>query len=734
VNKIIRDKSAKLSRRKFVVGSAAAGGGLALGFSLPWGFGAAMAQGTATNGTEVNIWVAIKPDDTCVIRIARSEMGQGTITGLAQLVAEELECDWKKVTTEQITPGTNLARKRAWGEMGTGGSRGIRTSQDYVRRGGAAARIMLLQAAADEWKVPVGELKVANGVITHAASQRSVSYGKIATAAAKIEPPDPKSIKLKDPKDWTIAGKPLKRLDTADKLNGSKIYAIDVKLPGMLCAAIKDCPVFGGKLKSYDEAKIAGMPGVRKVVKVKDTGIAVVADTWWRAKSALDALPIVWDEGAGAKQSDATIAEHLKEGLTATTINGTRQNGDAPKAIQGAAKKVEAVYSTPFLAHACMEPMNATVRLSSDKAEVWVASQNVEASLAALSEASGVPLAKCDVHRLDLGGGFGRRGGTQDFVHQAVAIAKEFPDVPVKLIWSREEDQAHDFYRPISQCGLSAGLDADGKLTGLHVRVSGQSINATLNQAAIVNGQDMRQLQGFYEEPGDAQLGYTVPNLLIEYVMRNTHVPVGPWRGVNTNQNGIYMECFMDEVARAAGKDPLEFRRGLMSQYPKHLAVLNAAAEKGDWGKPLPPGVHRGIAQFMGYGSYSAAVAEVSVSDQGKLKVHRMVLALNCGHAVNPDQIAAQVEGSVAYGLTATLYGECKVKDGRMVDLNFDTYEIMRLAEMPKVETVIVASHDFWGGVGEPTICVVAPAVLNAIYAATGKPVRSLPLKNVRLV
>ena len=734
MNKIIRNKSAKLSRRKFVIGSAAAGGGLALGFSLPSGFGAAMAQGGAANGgSELNVWVAIKPDDTCVIRIARSEMGQGTITGLAQLVAEELECDWKKVTTEQITPGTNLARKRAWGDMSTGGSRGIRTSQDYVRRGGAAARMMLLQAAADEWKVPVGELKVANGVITHAATQRSVSYGKVATAAAKIDPPDPKSIKLKDPKDWTIAGKPLKRLDTADKLNGSKVYAIDVKLPGMLCAAIKDCPVFGGKLKSYDEAKIAGMPGVRKVVKVKDTGIAVVADTWWRAKAALDALPIVWDEGAGATQSDATIAEHLKEGLTASATNGSRQNGDAPKAIESAAKKVEAVYSTPFLAHACMEPMNATVKLSADKAEVWVPSQNVEASLAALSEASGVPLAKCDVYRLDLGGGFGRRGGTQDFVHQAVAIAKEFPDVPVKLIWSREEDQAHDFYRPISQCKLSAGLDSDGKLVGLHVRVSGQSINATLNQAAIVGGKDTRQLQGFYEEPGDAQLGYSVPNLLIEYAMRNTHVPVGPWRGVNTNQNGVYMECFMDEVARAAGKDPLEFRRTLMSQHPKHLAVLNAAADKGDWGKPLPAGVHRGIAQFMGYGSYSAAVAEVSVSDRGKVKVHRMVLALNCGHAVNPDQVAAQVEGSVAYGLTATLYGECNVKDGRMVDLNFDTYEIMRLAEMPKVETVIVSTHDFWGGVGEPTICVVAPAVLNAIYAATGKPVRSLPLKNVRL-
>jgi len=306
--------------------------------------------------------------------------------------------------------------------------------------------------------------------------------------------------------------------------------------------------------------------------------------------------------------------------------------------------------------------------------------------------------------------------------------------VPVKLIWTREEDQAHDFYRPISQCRLSAGLDADGKLVGLHVRVSGQSINATLNPTAIASGKDMRQLQGLYEEPGDAQLGYTVPNLLIEYAMRNTHVPVGPWRGVNTNQNGVYIECFIDEVARAAGKDPLEFRRALMDKHPKHLAVLNAAAEKGDWGKPLPPGVHRGIAQFMGYGSYSAAVAEVSVSNQGKLKVHRMVLALDCGHAVNPGQIAAQVEGSVVYGLTATLYGECKVKDGRMVDLNFDSYEIMRLAEMPKVETVIVPTHDFWGGVGEPTICVVAPAVLNAIYAATGKPVRSLPLKNVRLV
>jgi isoquinoline 1-oxidoreductase beta subunit len=733
MNKPILEKHLNLSRRDFIVGSAAiAGGGLALGMNVP--FDAAHAEGTPAGANQVNLWVAIKPDDTCVIRVARSEMGQGTLTGLAQLVAEELECDWSKVTTEGVTPGQNLASKRAWGEMGTGGSRGIRTSQDYVRRGGAAARIMLLQAAADQWNVPVGELTVSDGVITHTASKRSLHYGEVAAAAGKLTPPDAKSITLKDPKNWKIAGKPMKRLDTADKLDGSKIFAIDLKLPGMLCAAVKDCPVYGGKLKSYDEAKVLGMPGVKKVVRVKDTGVAVVADTWWRAKKALDALAVVWDEGPNATQSSATIAALLKEGLDATATNGERQNGDALKAIAEAPKKIEAVYSTPFLAHAPLEMMNCTVKLSADRADAWVPTQNLEASLAALSEASGAPLASCEIHRHDLGGGFGRRGGTQDYVHQATEIAKSFPDTPIKMIWSREEDQAHDFYRPISQCKLSAGLDNDGNLVGLHVRVSGQSINAIANPSAIVNGKDMRQLQGYYDTPGDAQLGYDVPNLLIEYAMRNSHVPVGPWRGVNTNQNAVYMECFIEEAARAAAKDSLEFRRSLMKNHPKHLAVLNAAAEKGDWGKPLPPGVHRGIAQFMGYGSYSAAVAEVSVSPQGKLRVHRMVLAVNSGHAVNPGQIEAQVQGSVAFGLTATMYGEMPVANGRMTSLNFDTYEIMRLVEMPKVEVAIVPTYDFWGGIGEPTICVVAPSVLNAIYAATGKPVRSLPLKNVKLV
>ena len=724
-----------MNRRKFILRSAAAaGGGLALGFNLPFGLSGAAAQTAAAAGTEINAWVFVKPNDTCVIRIARSEMGQGTITGLAQLVVEELECDWKKVATEQFTAGQNLARKRVWGEMSTGGSRGIRISQDYVRRGGAAARMMLLQAAADQWNVPVGEVTVANGVITHAASQRSTTYGRVAGAAARLTPPDPKSIQLRDPKQWKIAGRPMKRLDTADKLNGTKIYSIDLKLPGMLHAAVKACPVFGGKLVSYDESRLSGRPGVHRVVKVNDSTVGVVANTWWRAKTALDALPIVWDEGAGATQSSATIAARLREGLTASgePLAGW-QEGDALKAIEGAAKKVEAVYSTPFLAHATMEPMNATAKVTPDRVEVWVPTQNAEASLAAATEEAGLPLDRGEVYKLDLGGGFGRRGGTQDYTRQAVAIAKQFPGVPVKLIWTREEDQAHDFYRPISQCKLSAGVDESGKLVGLHIRVSGQSINAFLNPQGIKDGKDMRQLQGLSKEAGDAQFGYTVPNLLIEYAMRNTHVPVGPWRGVNTNQNGVYLECFMDEVARAAGQDPLEFRRALMASHPKHLAVLNAAADKAGWGKPLPAGVHRGIAQFMGYGSYSAAVAELSVSDKGQVRVHRMVLALNCGHAVNPDQIAAQVEGSVAYGLTATLYGECSVENGRMVESNFHNYPIMRLAEMPKVETVIVPTYDFWGGVGEPTISVVAPSVMNAIYAATGKPVRSLPLKKLTL-
>ena len=715
-------------RRQFLVTTGLGAGGLALGFHLP-------AAAQAGQGTEVNAWVVIEPNDNCVVRVARAEMGQGTHTGLAMLVAEELGCDWSRVRVEQVTPGQNLAAKRVWRNMSTGGSRGIRESHEYVRQGGAAARMMLVQAAADEWKVPASELSVDKGVVLHTASGRKLRYGQLAAAAAKLTPPDPKTITLKNPRNWTIAGKPTQRLDTAVKVNGQTKYGIDTALPGMLYAAIKDCPVFGGKLVSFDAAKVSGRRGVKGVVRVDASTVAVVADSWWRAKNALEDLPIVWDEGASAKESSASIAARLKAGLTATNdVFADTSVGNANQALAGAAKLVEAVYSTPFVSHACMEPMNCTALVGAGKAEVWVSSQNAEASLAALAAETGLPLDKCEAYNPPLGGGFGRRGGTQDYVRQAAAVAKQFQGTPVKLIWSREEDLSHDFFRPIGQCRLQAGLNDKGELESLALRVSGQSINALLAPHNIPNGKDRRQLQGYFAEPGDAQIGYTVPNLLIEYAMRNTHVPVGPWRGVNTNQNGIYLECFIDEVAKAAGRDPLEFRRSLMTKHPKHLGVLNAVADKAGWGKPLPPGVFRGIAQFMGYGSYTAAVAEITLQGDA-VSVKRIVLATNCGHALNPDQIAAQIEGSVAYGMDSLLC-ESSVADGRIVERNFDTYPVARMRQMPKVESVIAPTFDFWGGVGEPTICVVAPSIMNAIAAARGKPVRSLPLKHegLRLV
>ncbi|MHC2436538.1 isoquinoline 1-oxidoreductase beta subunit [Bradyrhizobium sp. USDA 4451] len=575
----------KLNRRAFVIGTATAGAGLALGLDLP--FGGPTVVRAADGAPEINAWVVIRPDDTVVIRIARSEMGQGTLTGLAQLVAEELECDWSKVTTEYPTPGQSVARKRAWGDFSTGGSRGIRTSQDYVRKGGATARVMLIQAAANEWKVPAAECKVSNGVITHTPSGKTTTYGKVAEAAAKLEPPA--DVKLKDPKDWTIAGKGLKRLDTVDKTTGKMIYGIDVKLPGMLNAAIKDCPVFGGKVKSFDEAKIAGMKGVKKVVPVGDSAVAVVADTWWHAKTALDALPIVWDEGDNAKVSSETIAKWLAEGLdNAQPAYVGNQNGDAKAAIASAAKKVEAVYSYPYQNHATMEPMNATVLYTPDKCEVWCGTQNGEAAFAAALEASGLPAEKVDVHKLMLGGGFGRRGMT-DYVRQAVAIAKQMPGTPIKLLWSREEDMQHGKYHPITQCKLTGAFDADNNLVALHYRLSGQSILFSLRPEALQNGMDPAAFQGVAQS-GEAAVGYSVPNLLVEHAMRNPHVPPGFWRGVNVNHNAIYMECFMDELALAVGQDPLEFRRKLMGKHPKHLAVLNAVAEKIGWGTPAPAG------------------------------------------------------------------------------------------------------------------------------------------------
>jgi isoquinoline 1-oxidoreductase subunit beta len=725
MNHMPRLDTSRLNRRAFVIGSAALGSGLALGLDLPLGPTVARA---ADGSPEVNAWVVIRPDDTVVIRIARSEMGQGSLTGLAQLVADELECDWSKVTTEYPTPGQSVARKRAWGDFSTGGSRGIRASTEYVRKGGATARVMLVQAAADEWKVPASECTAANSVITHTPSGRTTTYGKVAEAAAKLTPPA--DVKLKDPKDWKIIGKPLKRLDTADKTTGKMMYGIDVQLPGMLNAAIKACPVFGGKVKSYDEAKIDGMKGVKKVVKVGDYAVAVVADTWWHAKTALEALPIVWDEGPNAKVSSESIAKWLEEGLDPSQQAFVgNENGDVKAALASAAKKVEAVYSYPYQNHATMEPMNATALYTPDKCEVWCGTQNGEAAFAATIEVSGLPSDKCDVYKHMLGGGFGRRGNT-DYVRQAVAIAKQMPGTPIKLLWSREEDMQHGAYHPVTQCKMTAGFDADNNLTALHMRISGQSILFSLRPEAMVNGKDPVTFQGL-NPSGETAFGYTIPNLLIDHSMRNPHVPPGFWRGVNVNHNAIYVECFMDELAHAVGQDPLEFRRKLMAKNPKHLAVLNAVAEKIGWDKPAPQGVYRGLASFMGFGSYVAGAAEISVVDGTKIKVHRIIGATDPAYAVNPAQIDRQVAGSFVYGLSGLFYGGCTVKDGRIEQANFDTYNSMRISEMPKVESIIMPSGGTaWGGVGEPTICVAAPAVLNAYFAATGKRIRSVPLRD----
>ena len=717
-----------LSRRSFLGTSAAAAGGLTLAFHIPFA-GEALAQ---TLPSEVNAWVVVKPDDSIVIRIARSEMGQGTLTGLAQLVAEELDANWAKVSTEYPTPATNLARNRVWGNFGTGGSQGIRQSNDYVRKGGAAARMMLVQAAADEWKVPAAECRAANSIITHTPTGRSVTYGKMAEAAGKLTAPLPANVALKDPKDWKLAGKRLARLDTVDKTTGAQIYGMDLTLPGMLNAAIKQSPVFGGKVKSFDAAAIASKPGVKKVVRVGDNAVAVVADTWWRAQSALAALPIEWDNGDHAKQSSVEFAKVMRAALDAPDGVMGNQNGDVKAAMAGAARKIEAIYSYPHQNHACMETMNATARWTPQRCEVWTPTQNGEAALAAAAEVAGLPQSQCDVYKMHLGGGFGRRGMT-DYVRQAVTIAKEMPGIPVKLIWSREEDMLHGRFHPTSQCKMTAGLDAQGNISALHMRIAGQSILAQVAPQNIVGGKDPVVFQGLNPPSPEAQLTYSFPNLLIDHAMRNPNVPVGFWRGVNLNQNAIYMESFIDEIAHETKQDPLALRRKLLANMPKALAVLNAVADKSGWGKPAAPGVFRGLAQTHGFGSYVAACAEVSVSNEGVVKVHRIVAATDSGHAVNPQQIEAQIEGSFAYGLSGALYGECTVKDGKMEQENFSTYNAIRMSDMPAVESIVMPSGGFWGGVGEPTIAVAAPAVLNAIFAATGKRIRDLPLKNHNL-
>jgi len=711
-----------ISRREFLKQSAAIGGGLTIGIG-PLG---AFAQ--KTDGVEINAWVVVRPDDGIIIRYARSEMGQGSMTSAPMLVAEELECDWRRVKIEYASANANVKRKRAWGDMASVGSRTIRNSQEYLRKGGATAREMLIAAAAKQWNVPASECTAQNSFITHGPSKRRVSYGKVAEAAAKLEAP--KDVKLKDPKDWKLIGKSVKRIDIPDTVMGRQRYGIDTQLDGMLYAAIAQCPVFGGKVKAMDGSKVEGRRGIVKVLSM-ESFVAVVADNWWRAKEALRDVHIDWDVGANGNASSASLMEFYRGGLNATEdIAVARKDGDFDQAFGAAAKKLEAEYYTPYLAHSCLEPMGCTAVLKDGKLDVWTSTQNAEASLATAAAAAGVPLENVEVHRTQLGGGFGRRGGAQDFVRQGVLIAKAMEGTPVKMLWTREEDTQHDFYRPASLIRMKAALDDAGNPTAWYSRVSATSIIATLPKLPLrpplapAEGVDPQSVASIFDLP------HAIPNVRVEYAQRNAYVPVGFWRTVGHSQNPFVRESFMDELAAAAGKDPLEYRRALLAKSPKDLAILEATAKAAGWGSQLPAGVFRGIAETEGYGSYTSAVAELSVNKNGEVSIRRLVLGIDPGYAVNPDNIQAQLQGSAVFMLTAMFWGEITLREGRVEQSNFHDYRMMRLREMPKVEVVLAPTGGFWVGVGEPGQASIAPAVCNAIFAATGKRIRSLPLKN----
>jgi len=705
-----------LSRREFLQVSAALGGGFVLEFFFP----VASSAATGATVTEVNAWIVIHPDDRVVIRIARSEMGQGTMTALAQLVAEELDCDWAQVSTEFASPNEHIKRNRIWGSMSTGGSMGVRSSQDYVRKAGASAREMLVMAAAAQWKVPAAECMAGNGVISHLPTRRTLRYGQVAAEAARLTPP--KDVKLRDPGDWKIAGHSLHRLDIPDKVLGKPVFGVDVTLPGMLHASIAQCPVFGGKVRRIEAREVLKMRGVKKVVQEADF-VAVVADSWWRANEALKKLVIEWDEGGNGKAGNETIEAMLREGLAAANLPQARKLGDTQAAMEAAAKVIEAEYQSPYLNHATLEPQTCTAWFRPDGfLEVWTSTQNGEASLSAAAEAAGLPLEQVEVHKMMLGGGFGRRGGPQDFVKQGVAIAKAMQGVPVKLMWSREEDMQHGYYRPASIVRMKAGLDRQGRLIAMHTRIACPSILKVLRPDAITKeGIDFTAVRFFNDMP------YAVPNQQVDYAMRNGHVPVGYWRGPG-QQNAFYRECFIDELAIAAGKDPVEYRLSMLKPDDKNRSVLEAAVKAAGWGSALPPGVYRGVAVADGFGSFTAMVAEVSVSAQGEPAVQRIVVAIDSGHVVNPDTCRAQAESNVVFGLGSILYQKNNVKNGRIVESNFHDFTLPGIAEMPKVETVLVPTGGFWGGHGEPALLPLAPAVCNAVFAATGKRIRSLPV------
>jgi isoquinoline 1-oxidoreductase subunit beta len=719
------DGNQSISRRRFIVSGLTAAGGLAIGVAIP-GLARALpvlpepwSPEAATAANEVGAWILIEPDDSVVIRFARSEMGQGSFTALPMIVAEELECDWSKVRAEYASANRNVRENEVYRSMSTGGSRAVRDCREFLQQAGASARARLIQAAATRWKVSAGECEAQNGKVLHKASGRSLGFGSLAADAAKVtleKEPD-----IKTPEQYRLIGQPAARLDTPLKLNGTAKFGIDTRIPAMVYAAAAACPVFGGKVKSYDDSAIKTRRGVLAVVPFEG-GVAVVADRFWRAKEALLAMPIEWETGPAGTTDSAQFKQAYRDALNGDAAVA-RNDGDVAAAMASGGKVVEALYEVPHVAHAPMEPLNATAHVQADRVDIWMGTQNAEGALRAAAKAAGVKPEQVFVHTTFLGGGFGRRSANDEML-QAVAVSKAVGK-PVKLIWTREEDMRHDRYRPQAAIRFKAALGADGLPVAWDNRTAVGSLLRSLGMNPVTSGVEPMAVEGL------ANMPYRVANVRVDCVLKNTHVPVMFWRSVGSSQNAFAVESFVDELAHAAGQDPYKFRRALLTHRADFIHVIDTLAEKGDWGKPLPAGKGRGIAIHEAFGTIVGEIAEVDVSPKGEVRVERVVVVVDSGHVVNPRTVEMQMEGGVIYGLTAALYGEITIKDGAVEQGNFDTYEMVRMADAPKIEVhMALTGGSKWGGIGEPGTPPIAPAVCNAIFAATGKRIRSLPIKN----
>ena len=706
-----------LNRRSFLQVSAAAGGGLLVGTYLhPWTDGETLA---AAGSFEPNVWIKVNADDTVRIMLTMLEMGQGVMTSMPMLVAEELDFDWTRIKTEWAGADPKYGNPNFGGQQLTAGSNSVRGMWKVLREAGATTRVMLVKAAAETWGVAENTCTTDKGEVIHQATGRRLNYGTLVDKAAAL--PVPTGVTLKDPKTFKLLGNSLARLDVPEKVNGSAMFGIDVKLPGLLTAKVVRCPVFGGKVARFNADKAQAVPGVKQVVQIS-TGVAVVADNYWSASRGAQALDITWDEGPLAKLTTAEILTRYKE-LAQKPGKVARNDGNADTAIANS-KSFERTFEAPFLAHATMEPMNCTADYRADGCDVYVPTQGQTPSHQAAVAASGLPADKVKIHVNYMGGGFGRRGEA-DFVIDAVETSKAVGK-PVKVVWSREDDMQHDYYRPISYARMWGAVDASGKPTVFKQHIVQQSLMKRIG-GLPPNGVD------FISVDGSANLPYDIPNIRVEYTENDPGIPFGFWRSVGASFQGFVVEAFIDEMAAAAKKDPFEFRRDLLGKSPRHKAVLELAAEKSGWGKPLPAGRFRGIAVMDAFGSYLAQVTEVSVDARGAVKVHRIVCTVDTGWVINPDTIKAQMEGGIVYGLTAALKGEITIKNGRVEQRHFGDYQMLRHNEMPEIEVFIVPSTETPGGIGEPSTALAAGSLVNAVAAATGRRIYSLPIKPEQL-